>query len=146
MPRGQQKWAARPKLTTQDETIIDRMPAFAALAQKHGYSPSEFLIVRRMEMLEVEAELEEQVNGSYKFALDATQEKPNAPYMEGGRHKLRKQLEQVRHESMMLDIQLLPYEKPKLRSMEVNMSVESKSLADYLKEANERRTERNSDD
>ena len=133
-------------LTTSDENLIDRMPAFAALAQKHGYSPSEFLIIRRMEMFEEEQVYKDQMASGENEALYQTTQRSRTPYVASGDHNVAKKLEQVQREGVAIDLQLMAYEKPKLRSMEVNMSVEQKTHADYLREANERRAQRNIDD
>lgn len=136
-----QKYARRRVLTTADESLIDRMPAFAALAQKHGYSPSEFLIIRRMEMFEEEQVYKEQMESGENEALYQTTQRSRTPYMASGDHNVAKKLEQVQREGIAIDLQLMAYEKPKLRSMEVSMTVEEKTVADYLREANERRRE-----
>ena len=137
-----QKYARRRALTTADENLIDRMPAFAALAQKHGYSPSEFLIIRRMEMFEAEQIYKEQIASGENEALYQTTQRGRETYVATSDHNVAKKLEEVQREGVAIDIQLMAYEKPKLRSMDVNMSVEQKTVVDYLVEANERRAKK----
>ncbi len=108
-------------------------PAFADLAERHGYSPAEFIIRRRMEIQALIEDMRADIADDWSAA--------SAETYGGGKGKRKghlKSLEDLELAAIEIDMKMLEYEIPKKRSTDVNLDV-GESLADLLRERNERR-------